>query len=373
MAQADSVLCSRLLYHNSMIYVLKNEKGIVLVLVLWVLMLLSVIAGEFCYSMRAEVNITYNFREETEAYYIAVAGLNRAIAEMIKTSILPKKEDILEREGQEEKAFDWRINTQIPSMQFGRGHFEVRIDNESGKIDLNSADRRLLRMMVDGFDIDDKEKDVIADSILDWIDKDDLHRVNGAENSYYESLPKPYKCKNGYFDSIEELLLVRGVTGEIFYGGLKDMVTVVSSNRTPEEVGKTSTARTRRSAGRTARDIGRININAASAAVLRMLPQMSDDLVMAVIEYRKDKDFKTLNDVNTVVGPDVYAEIQPFITLRTYPYYTIRSFGRVDGGETRRGVEAMVQINKSIRKGFKIIQWLDVSEYDMPFSADQKI
>ncbi|MBN1277568.1 MAG: general secretion pathway protein GspK, partial [Deltaproteobacteria bacterium] len=352
---------------------LKKEKGIVLVLVLWVLMTLSVIAGEFCYSMRAEVNITRNFKEETEAYYIAVAGLNSAIAEMIKKSILTKKEDIIEGEQEMEEEtdeVDWRVNTTIPPVQFGLGKFEIRIDNESGKIDLNSADRSLLRMMVDGFDIDDEEKDVIADSILDWIDKDDLHRINGAEESYYSSLPNPYKCKNGYFDSIEELLLVRGITREMFYGGLKDMVTVIASDQTIEK-GRIPTRMTRPLTRRKDRDGGKININAASPDMLRMLPQMTDELVLAVMEYRKQKDFKSLNEVATVLDADVYSAIQPFITLTTYPYYTIRSFGTVDDSRIRRGVEALVQIDSSLKKGYQIVQWLDFSEYEEPFNTEE--
>mgnify|MGYP001171288172 FL=1 len=347
---------------------IKNEKGIVLFLVLWVLTLLSVIVGEFCYSMRTEVNITRNFKEETEAYYIAVAGLNKAIAEMIKNSIVPKQEDIIEGEEKEGEEVDWRINTQIPLIHFGRGQFEIRIDNESGKIDLNSADRSILRMMVDGFDIDEDEKDIIADSILDWIDKDDLHRTNGAEDSYYSSLPEPYKCKNGFFDSVEELLLVRGITMEIFYGGLKEMVTVVTSDQTTQK--ESESGRRRSVRRRKLREAGKININAASPDMLLMLPQMTDDLVLAIMEYRKEKDFKSFNEVSTVIGPDVYSEIRPFISLTTYPYYTIRSFGMVDGSRIRRGVEALVQINRNIGKGYEIIQWLDNCDYKAHFNTE---
>ncbi len=72
-------------------YKLRCEKGIALFLVLWVLTLLSVIVGEFCYSMRTEVNITRNFKDQTEAYYIALAGLNRAIGELIRNTVIPPK------------------------------------------------------------------------------------------------------------------------------------------------------------------------------------------------------------------------------------------------------------------------------------------
>jgi DNA uptake protein ComE-like DNA-binding protein len=58
----------------------------------------------------------------------------------------------------------------------------------------------------------------IANSILDWIDPDDEPRTNGAESDYYESLSPPYQAKNGPLDSLEELLLVKGVTPQLLLG-----------------------------------------------------------------------------------------------------------------------------------------------------------
>ncbi|WP_417736088.1 general secretion pathway protein GspK [Rosistilla oblonga] len=58
----------------------------------------------------------------------------------------------------------------------------------------------------------------VADSILDWLDEDDEQRDFGAEYDYYNALPTPYGPKNGPLDSVEELLLVRGVTPELLFG-----------------------------------------------------------------------------------------------------------------------------------------------------------
>jgi type II secretory pathway component PulK len=58
----------------------------------------------------------------------------------------------------------------------------------------------------------------IADSILDWLDEDSDPRPNGSELEYYSVLPTPYAPKNGPVDSVEELLLVRGVTPELLFG-----------------------------------------------------------------------------------------------------------------------------------------------------------
>lgn len=58
----------------------------------------------------------------------------------------------------------------------------------------------------------------IADAIVDWVDADDTIRPNGAESDYYSGGQTPYRCKNGPLSSLEELLLVRGVTPELLYG-----------------------------------------------------------------------------------------------------------------------------------------------------------
>jgi hypothetical protein len=58
----------------------------------------------------------------------------------------------------------------------------------------------------------------IADSLLDWLDDDDETREYGAENDYYATLDPPYYAKNGIPDSLDELLLVKGITPALLYG-----------------------------------------------------------------------------------------------------------------------------------------------------------
>jgi hypothetical protein len=58
----------------------------------------------------------------------------------------------------------------------------------------------------------------VADAILDWLDEDDDARELGAEVSYYSGLTPPYAPKNGPLETVEELLLVRGVTPQLLFG-----------------------------------------------------------------------------------------------------------------------------------------------------------
>lgn len=94
--------------------------------------------------------------------------------------------------------------------------------DEASKLNLNSASptqlqRFLERMLADREDVDQR---AILDAILDWRDTDDQLSGESAdtEGQYYAQLDKPYRVKNGPFDSVEELLLVKGITGQILYG-----------------------------------------------------------------------------------------------------------------------------------------------------------
>jgi hypothetical protein len=58
----------------------------------------------------------------------------------------------------------------------------------------------------------------VADAILDWIDPDSEPREFGAEADYYSGLTPPYACKNGPLSTVEELLLIRGVTPALLFG-----------------------------------------------------------------------------------------------------------------------------------------------------------
>ena len=95
----------------------------------------------------------------------------------------------------------------------------MRLIDEGGKISLNRADEALLRKVFETLGLDSRRRRRrSSDAILDWRDSDDLHRLHGAEDEYYLKLPEPYRAKNGPFDSVDELLQVRGITRELFFG-----------------------------------------------------------------------------------------------------------------------------------------------------------
>ncbi|MBI5050580.1 MAG: general secretion pathway protein GspK [Nitrospirae bacterium] len=196
----------------------KKNEGIALIIVLWVMVMLTAIVGEFAYSMRTELNIARNFKEEEEAYQLALAGIEQAKMEIlaVKESAYPspyfnKNGILVFEQGQEEKD---------PEREgvFKNGKFSYTIIDEDGKLNINTASQEQIKHVIENSGMEIKDIDTVIDSIMDWKDTDNLHRLNGAEEEYYQSLEKPYSCKDMPFEITEELLLVKGMTGEIFFG-----------------------------------------------------------------------------------------------------------------------------------------------------------
>ena len=228
-----------------------RERGAALLIVLWTFAVLAALAGEFAIAMRREAESASNFKQEALARYTAIAGMNEAIlsVEAFNGKLESAEEDVegsdrrLSLQDQDEEDPGMRI---IRTLIEGRGEwvqghlvgaaypdYEVRAVDETGKIPLNAGevDEALLRQIMLNLDYDEVTASTVADSIMDWRDEDDLHRAEGAEDDYYRGLDRPYPCKDAPFSSIQELLLVRGVTRAMYYGhegipGLRDIFTI---------------------------------------------------------------------------------------------------------------------------------------------------
>ena len=106
----------------------------------------------------------------------------------------------------------------------------VRIEDESKRININTAaDSQIREKILDlcGDERED-EADKITDAILDWRDTDLLVRTNGAEKDLYEAKGLDYRPANGAFKLLTELLLVRGITPGLFWG---DPMAIISTGK----------------------------------------------------------------------------------------------------------------------------------------------
>jgi type II secretory pathway component PulK len=241
------------------------ERGVALIFVLAGLSLLLLVGGEFALQMRLEGSTTLNFRNAVTETFLAQAAYQRAVVEILPNALVHH----LDATGQ---LVFRRTRLESPSaperldLALGPGRMSYRITDEDSRIHLNRATPEVLHRLLMELGVEREARDVIIDSILDWRDQNEDHRLNGAESDYYRALPAPYRSKNANFDSVDELLQVRGVTPAIFYGrpespGLAEYVTVAGS--------------------------GAINANTASPTVLRALgfAQAEVELIIAGRPY----------------------------------------------------------------------------------------
>jgi general secretion pathway protein K len=233
------------IYKLKKLPLMDQKGGVAFILVIWIIVMLLVIAGEFSSTMKTELKITKNFKEEEEAYQMALAGFEQARMEILTMTdgdYVYFDDDgvlILSREVKEDD--DEKKVTFEKNVDFSDGKFTYNIIDEKSKMNLNTASVQQIRYILASTGVETSEANVVVDSIIDWRDANDLHMAKGAEEDYYQSLEEPYSSKDSKFNAVEELLLVRGVTPEIYYGsgavkgeneyeGIKDYFTVWSSN-----------------------------------------------------------------------------------------------------------------------------------------------
>src|SRR5512136_892769 len=311
-----------------MIRACRDSKGVILIALLWILTALSVIALSFAREGFVEVSAARNARDLSDAYYIARAGINATIFQLLEKKYTPRVQQ-LELDQPPDPIDLGRV-----TGTFGDGVFEVEIQDESGKINLNFVSEEQLRAVVQVVGIQQPDSDIIVDSIMDWRDVDTARRPNGAEDDYYQSLPVPYKAKNNRIETVEELLLVRGVTPEYYYGhqerapdgsviykyGLSRCFTVYSTSN-------------------------RINVNYAPLYVLMSVPGMPPEAARMIYERRQVKPFKNIDQINRETGVNLGPTTLPYLMVEDTGIYTLTAAGRRGDSRVRRVIRAVISLD----------------------------
>lgn len=223
-----------------------RQRGVALVLVMWVSVLLTVIAASFIVERRTEAMIVHNSASIARAEAAANAGVTRAVHELYRGENSPDP---------------WRRDGVPHEWTFDGIAVRVEIRDESGKIDINTAADPLLRGLLVSVGLKDDEANQLLDAILDWRDPDALKRPNGAEEADYRAANLTYRPANSTFQAIEELQLVLGMRPDI-YRRLAPSLTVFS-----------------RQAG--------INAQLASREVLLAIPGITPEIVDQYIAQRE--------------------------------------------------------------------------------------
>jgi len=246
------------------------ERGVALMVVLWVVMVLSLLVAGFAFTMHVETQVASASRKELKALMLARSGVEVARMQLELHAKAPAESNL------EALNQMWATNEELyVDHELGDGKFRVLVADEERKLPVNSLTEEQYSRLLEALGVDPGEADVIVDSITDWTDGNDLHQINGAETEYYQTLTPPYRAKNRAIDRVEEFLLIRGVTRELYEGtpdtadepgrpGLRELLTVQSS--------------------------GRVNVNTASALVLHVMFGLDEAATSAVVARRDGAD-----------------------------------------------------------------------------------
>jgi len=286
-----------------------RQRGFALIAVLLVLAMVGVLGAEFAYSMRLEATSVRAYKDTLTAAHLAEAGVEQAIREVagdVMHAVLAEDGSLTfyNRERQELKRLP---RTKVP---LGIGHFSYRITDEEARLNLNTSPPDRVERLLQALGLEKSDRDTINDSLQDWRDPNEEHRLNGAESEdYYLKLPLPYRAKNANLDSITELLQIKGVTPAIYYGtagkpGLEAYVTVKSP--------------------------GQVNLNTASCVVLRALT-VGDAECSAIEQSRREGPYTTV--------PGQFGGRGLGLTTRTY---RVDAEGIIDG-QVRARLSAIIQ------------------------------
>jgi len=286
-------------------------RGATLIVALWATVVLSIVLLNFAFLARTHLRIASNYAATNVLQNIAFAGTERAIAE-IKQDQGPA----------DHPSESWADNEkEFREAPIGAGRFDLvrdalgenetiayGLEDEAAKLNLRTATRDML-LRLEGMD------EALVDALEDWQDQDSEPKLNGAENEYYGTLPRPYDCKNEKLSTINEILLVKGFDPSVLFGedlngnglldpgeddgdaspprdnrdgvldrGLLPFVTIYSSDKNVTADGK-----------------DRVDINAADEETLRKaIPDLTDVEAKAIVAFRKGKEFEHLGDLLNV-------------------------------------------------------------------------
>jgi general secretion pathway protein K len=192
--------------------VLRKERGIALLLVLWVVALLTIIAVALTGTQRTETALAGNQVDAARFRALADAAIDYAMLNLMVPPITTQG-----REAQDAPDPNlWAPDGTPHAWSFGGASLEVAVYNETSRIDLNQAPRDLLVRLLNAAGVPQDNVDSLADAIVDWRDPDNLRSPNGAEDSDYAAAGLPYGAKNGPFDCVEELQQVMGFTRQLY-------------------------------------------------------------------------------------------------------------------------------------------------------------
>jgi len=274
-------------------HIIRNNRGIALLLTVSVTTILVAAVLEYNRQARVSLVSTAAMRDSITLSQMTTSGIHAAMAMLVKDKYDSTTDSMLEDWADSEK-----IDELLAQIPFEDGKLVVNIIDEMGKIQANALvafpnknsfnetqlklwERLLINMSEDEEQLqDDSRPEAITNSVKDWLDSADddaITGLSGAESEYYQDLDPPYACRNGPLPDLDELMLIKGITPEFYYGaketpGMSQFLTIYGVKGAQGQFTYP----------------GKININTAGLPVLAaLLPLENADLIDAVKDYRE--------------------------------------------------------------------------------------
>ena len=187
---------------------MSHRHGTILIVTIWVTLVLAGLVLMFGRSMRISAYVAANAMARQQADTILDGGVQYALARLEDEDFDAADDDETPYKA---KAVGNGYLWLLKSSPDDDGSVEYGLNDESAKINLNSASLEMLQKLP-GMTSE------LAASIIDWRDEDGDLTEGGAEDEYYLMLSSPYSCKNADLESVEEILLIQGGSEEILFG-----------------------------------------------------------------------------------------------------------------------------------------------------------
>ena len=270
---------------------MKKRDGFVLILVLWIVAILSFMVLSFEANLRWRVKILERDKYEQRETELARSGIQIALGVL---SYNPHPSYTLPSDR-------WK-NSPYYHIKNGKELIQVDVADVESKLNVNKMDYRRWWNILRENGVAEEDAQFLVNAIFDFIDKDNLKRSNGAEEEQYRALG--HHCKNGPLEDVRELLLIKGITREL-YKKIAPLFTTYGD--------------------------GYINVNTASKEVLHFLFDGDDIPVNNILRARREKKgIKSMGDLRDIIGKGIYSEYRASLSLSS-SYFIITSYGKIEG------------------------------------------
>lgn len=305
-----------------------HQRGVALLMVMLLIFAMAVIVTAFAYTMKVEGRLATRTQSESETEWMGRSGVEMAKWVLSLSRQIPGEQtyDGLNQfwaggVGPTNIADNPFEGVSLKDVPLGDGTISIEIVDAERHLNLNSIATRnpqLLELILQLCGAGAADSADISSAIRDWIDpNDDSAMGGGAESDYYLRLDPPYVAKNGPIDDLSELLKIRGITPQLYWGPR-----ITGAGRTPsvDSAGRRvqATFLGQGIAGSvglvdvfSAVSSGQVNINTAPYPVLVMACGGDENIARNIMEQRAGMDgVDGTYDDTPARGPQDIARLQ---------------------------------------------------------------